>query len=326
MRYDHRMRPTGRLPKIGLVLGSGGARGAAHSGVLNVLDREAIPISFIAGSSIGALVGAAYAAGVPLERIEREWRETDAARLFRSFLPTFPRAGLSSGNELRKYLAELLGERRIEDLEMPYAALACDIDTGEAVTITDGPLPDAIRASTAIPGIFHPVRRGDRILVDGGLVEPLPIRACRDLGADFIIAVDITPTPQPTTSRVREVWNRLGEQLRSLGQQPWVPDSLSELLAHLGEGSEGRARPLPGLYSVFYQSIAILQQEVLRQKLLLHPPDVLIRPDVRMSIMGYLQAAAGIEAGKEAAEEALPEIRRRLHQRRRRRSERSSRS
>jgi len=304
-----------RTPRIGVALGSGGARGAAHTGVLKVLEREGIPICVVAGSSIGALVGATYAAGVPLERVEREWLETDAAKLFRSFLPTFPRAGLSSGNELRKYLAGLLGERRIEDLPMPYAALACDIDTGEMVVLTEGSLPDAIRASTAIPGIYNPVRLGDRILVDGGLVEPLPIRACRDLGADFIIAVDITPRPVPTTQRGRNVWNRIGDQLHEgLTHQAWIPSSLTELLESLFR--ERTDPPLPGLYSVLNQSIAILQQEILRQKLILHPPDVLIRPDVRMSVMGYLQASEGIEAGARAAEAALPELRARLNRHR----------
>jgi NTE family protein len=299
-------------PRIGLALGAGGARGAAHTGVLNVFEREGIPIHVVAGSSIGALIGAAMACGVPHSRIENEWLENDVTKLFRSFLPTFPRTGLSSGNELHKYLAQLLGDRRIEDLEMPYAALACDIDTGEAVVLTEGSLPDAVCASTAIPGIFRPVRLNGRILVDGGLVDPVPISTCYALGADFVIAVDITARPQRTTSRTREAWDRIGEQILSLGDQPWVPDSLSGLLASTAENLEDRERPLPGVYSILNQSIVILQQEVFRLRLALHPPDVLIRPDVRMSIMGYLRAREGIEVGVRAAEAALPELRRKL--------------
>ena len=297
---------------IGLALSAGGARGSALTGAMKVLEREGIRATVIAGSSIGSLVGGAYAAGVSLERIEQEWRETDAAKMLRSFLPTFPRVGLSSGHELRKYLVDLLGDRRIEDLEIPYAAIGCDIDNGDTVTLTEGPLPDAIRASTAIPGVFHPVRWEGRILVDGGLVEPLPVKACRDLGAEFVIAIDISPRPQPTTSRVWETWNHLGEHIRSLSHHPRIPDSLGGLLAQIGDEDSERTRPMPGLYSILNQSLSILQQEVLRQKLILHPPDVLIRPNVKMSTMGYLQAGEGIDVGEAAAEAALPEIREKL--------------
>lgn len=301
-------RILSRQPIIGYALASGGARGSGITGAMKVLEQAGIRPSVIAGTSIGSLVGAAHATGLSVERVEQEWLETDVGRVLRGFLPSNPRAGLSSGNELRKYLVELLGERSIEDLEIPYAALACDVDTGEAVTLTSGSLPDAVRASCAIPGVFHPVRWSERILVDGGLVEPLPVRTCRELGAEYVIAIDICPRPHPTTTQVRDLWSRIGEQMRSLSEQSWVPASLGDLLARLGEESENHVRPLPGVYSVLNQSIAILQQELLRQKMVLHPPDVVIRPDVRMSIMGYFQAAEGITAGEAAAEAALPEI------------------
>jgi len=110
---------------IGLALASGGARGSAHVGVLKVLEREGVHVSAISGASIGALVGGAYAAGVPLTRIEREWLDTDLPKVVRSFLPTFPRAGLSSGNEFRKYLRALLGDVRIEDLPVPFSDVYC---------------------------------------------------------------------------------------------------------------------------------------------------------------------------------------------------------
>ena len=297
--------------KVGLALGSGGARGAAHTGVLKVLKREGISVSAIAGSSIGSLIGAAHAVGIPVEEVEREWLATDLPRIFRGFLPTFPRAGLSSGSELRKMLADLLGDVLIEDLPIPYAAVACDIDTGEPFVFRDGSLLDAVRASTAIPGIFHPVRWRTRLLVDGGLVDPVPVDVCRSLGADIVVAVDITPRPIPTTPKGRRVWARIGEQLHEgLTQQTWIPHSLIELLDSLFRERPESARPLPGVYSILNQSISILLQEMLRQKLTLHPPDVLIRPDLSLSFLSYLQAAEGIRAGEEAAEKALPEIRR----------------
>jgi len=300
-------------PRIGLALGSGGARGSAHTGVLKVLEAEGIPISAVAGSSIGSLVGAAMAAGISVEEVENEWLATGARRVFRSFLPTFPRAGLSSGNELQKLLTQLLGDVVIEALDIPYAAVACDIDTGDPVVMTEGSLVDAVRASTAIPGIFHPVRSGDRFLVDGGLVDPVPISAARDLGADFVIAVDITPKPIPTTTKGRNVWNRIGGQLKEgLSHPTWVPSSLTELLETAFREKPESARPLPGLYSILNQSIAILVQEVLRQKLILSPPDILIRPELSLTMMSYLRAEDGIEAGIQAAEAIMPKLRKKL--------------
>ena len=301
------------MPTIGLALGSGGARGAAHTGVLKALGAEGVPVSVIAGSSIGALIGAAKAAGIPDEHVEREWLSTGARRVARSFLPTFPRSGLSSGNELKKFLAELLGEGTIEELPIPYAAIACDIDTGERVVLDRGPLVDAVRASTAIPGIFQPVRYGKRLLVDGGLVDPVPIDTCRALGADFVIAVDITPTPVPTTPKGRGVWDRIGDHIREgLTQPDWIPGSLAEVLDSAFRERPESERPLPGIYSILNQSISILLQEVVRQKLILSPPDVLIRPDLSLTTMSYLRAEDGIDEGRRAAEAALPELRKKL--------------
>ena len=300
---------------IGLALGSGGARGAAHTGVLKVLQREGIPISAVAGSSIGALVAAAFAVGVPLEDVEREWLATDVQRkILLSFLPTFPRSGLSSGTELKRMLTQLLGDTQIEDLALPYAAVACDIDTGESVILRDGSLVEAVRASTAIPGLFRPIRRGGRFLVDGGLVDPVPVGVCRSLGVDIVIAVDIAPRPIPTTPRGRGVWERIGDGLHEgLAHRAWVPTSLTELLEH--GVRKHPERPLPGLYSILNQSISIMGQEILRQRMRLDPPDVVIRPELSLTIMSYLRAKDGIAAGERAAEAAMPEVRRVLAER-----------
>lgn len=307
---------SGNVLKIGLALAAGGARGSAHTGVMKVLEREGISISAIAGSSIGAIVGAAYAAGIPISKVEQEWHEDMLAKAARSFLPTLSLAGLSSGKEKRKVLQELLGDRRIEDLKIPFAAVACDIDTGEAVVIDHGPLIDAVQASASIPGIFEPVRVGDRLLVDGGLVEPLPVKACRELGADFVIAVDIVPTLRPTSETSRTVWTRVGIQLREdLSHQTWLPASLAELLEHLFQKRPRRKRPLPGLYSVLNRSVVILEREILRLKLIQDSPDFLIRPDLALTPMSYLRAAAGIRAGEDAAEAALSELKRCLTER-----------
>ncbi|NOX44884.1 MAG: patatin [Caldiserica bacterium] len=299
----------GRI-RVGLALGSGGARGAAHVGVLKVLEREGIEVVAVAGSSIGAVVGGAYAAGVPTARIEEEWRKTNLPQLVRTFLPTFPRAGLSSGAELERYLRSVFGDLRIEDMKIPFAAVATDLDTGEAVVIRTGPLVDALRASTAIPGIFRPVRWRGRILVDGGMVEPVPVRPCRELGAEIVIGVDVGPRPAPTTPERRGLWDELEERLRALEERPWVPASLLEFLETRLE--RPRERPLPGLFSLLNQSALILLQQVTELKLRLWPPDVLVRPEFPRReggyIRGYLNAEENIAAGERAMEAALPEL------------------
>jgi NTE family protein len=301
-------------PRIGLALGSGGARGAAHTGILKVLDREGIRPTVVAGSSIGSLIGAAYAAGKPTADMEKEWLAVGVSKVLRGFMPTFPSAGLSSGHELRKLLHGLFGDVTIEDLAIPFAAVACDIDTGEPVVLKTGSLVDAVLASTAIPGIFFPVRHGSRILVDGGMVDPVPVSVCRNLGADIVIAVDITARPVPTTPSGRGVWNRIGDHVHDgLSQQTWLPASLTEWLeAAFRERPE---RPLPGLYSILNQSVSILLQEIVRQRLVLDPPEVLIRPELSLTILGFRQAREGIEAGERAAEAALPQLQKVLAER-----------
>ncbi len=302
--------------KIGLALASGGARGSAHTGVLKVLEAEGIPISAVAGSSIGAMVGGVYAAGVLIERIEQEWLNTNLPKVMRSFLPTFPRAGLSSGGELLKYLHQLLGDVQIEELQVPFAAVGCDIDTGEAVILDHGSLVDAIRASVSIPGIFHPVRWEGHLLVDGGLVEPLPVRLCRDFDVDIVIGVDIVPAPYPTTANRRSLWDRLGQGLKeSATNQTWIPGSLTELLDDVFREQTGEERPLPGVYNVINQAVAIFQQEILRLKLSLWPADLIIHPNLPRGL-NYMRAAEGIRAGEEAMEESLPKLRALLIERR----------
>lgn len=293
--------------RVGLALGSGGARGAAHVGVLKVLEREGIKVSAIVGSSIGAMVGGAYAAGLPLPRIEEEWLSTNRAKLLRSLLPTFPRAGLSSGAGLRGYLREILGDMRIEELPIPFAAVATDLDTGEAVVLRSGPLVDAIRASTAIPGVFQPVRWEGRLLVDGGMTEPLPVRICRELGADVVIAVDTNPAPRPTTPAGRRPWSVLSRTSHAvLRHRPWVPANLAEVLHEYARERQA-LRPLPGIFEILNQSASILVQDILRLKLQLAPPDIYLRPKF-VEERSYLRAKENIKAGEKAMEEALPTL------------------
>lgn len=182
-----RATPAAR-PGIGLALGGGFARGFAHLGVLQVLEQHHIPISCIAGTSVGSILGAAYASGAPLARIVatcRTLRLRDIARWRVS------RLGFASNHRLGDLIERVFEARQFEDLQIPMAVVATDLNSGEPVVISHGDLIDAIRASCAFPGLFEPVEIGTRCLVDGGLVAPVPTRAARDLGAEFVLGVSV---------------------------------------------------------------------------------------------------------------------------------------
>jgi NTE family protein len=173
---------------VGLALGGGFARGFAHLGVLQVLQQHNIPISHIAGTSVGSILGAAYASGAPLERIietSRTLRFRDIARWRVS------RLGLASNQRLGSLMERVFGSRQFEDLQIPLAVVATDLSSGEPVVFTQGNLVDAIRASSAFPGLFEPVEIGTRCLADGGLVAPVPTQAARMLGAKTVIGVSV---------------------------------------------------------------------------------------------------------------------------------------
>lgn len=180
-------KPSQR-PGIALALGGGFARGFAHLGVLKVFQKYDIKVSHIAGSSVGSILGAAYASGAPLERIMdvcRTLRFRDIARWRVS------RLGLASNQRLATLMDRVFGSRQFEDLKIPLAVVATDLSTGEPVVFTSGNLVDAIRASCAFPGLFEPVQIGTRCLADGGLVAPVPTHAARFIGAQTVVGVSV---------------------------------------------------------------------------------------------------------------------------------------
>ena len=175
-------------PGIGLALGGGFARGFAHLGVLKVFEQHQIPISHIAGTSVGSILGAAYASGAPLARII----ETCRTLRFRDFARwRVSRLGLASNHRLGDLIERVFQSRQFEELRIPLAVVATDLTSGEPVVFMQGNLVDAIRASCAFPGLFEPVEIGTRCLADGGLVAPVPTRAARDLGATTVLGISV---------------------------------------------------------------------------------------------------------------------------------------
>ena len=180
--------------KIGLALSSGAARGLAHIGVLAVLEKEGIPIDMIAGTSTGAAVGALYAQHKDASRIKELALDLGWKKLAPLVDPSLPKTGFIKGKKIKDLLASFIGgDIEFSDLKLPFACVAADIDTGEEVVIDRGSVPEAVRASISIPAIFTVVKWGNRYLVDGSLVNPVPVSVVKRMGADFIIAVNVIP-------------------------------------------------------------------------------------------------------------------------------------
>jgi len=187
-----------RGKKIGLALGSGAARGFAHIGTIKVLEENRIPISVVAGTSMGALIGALYAAGLSGNDLEEIACNVNLKTIAKLFVPTPSLGGLVNGSRIQELLQSLVGDVNIRSLRIPFAAVAVDIESAEEVIIKDGSLIGAIRASISLPGIFTAANYQNRFLVDGGLLNPVPVDVVRDMGADFVIAVNV---PYPIKSK-----------------------------------------------------------------------------------------------------------------------------
>jgi len=187
-----KMNKNIRRPKVGLALGSGGPRGLAHIGVIKVLEENNIPIDFIAGCSIGSMIGGLYALTKDINWIEKMALETGWRRIVSLLAePALLSGGLVGGEKIEKFILEQTGRKKFEDLKIPFIAVATDINTGKEVRIKKGDLAKAIRISCSVPLVFKPAEREDKLLVDGGLSNPVPDDVVRKMGADVVIAVNL---------------------------------------------------------------------------------------------------------------------------------------
>jgi NTE family protein len=180
----------GKKKKIGLALGSGGARGLAHIGVLKVLEKNNIKIDFIAGSSIGALIGSFYAAGLSAKQIEKIALKTNWSRLF-SLIDINLKQGIIGGEKVKNFIIENIGSIKFKDLKIPLTVVATDFKNGETVYFNQGDVTSAVKASISMPLVFSPVEKDNKLLIDGGFSMPVPVEAVKKMGADFIIAVNL---------------------------------------------------------------------------------------------------------------------------------------
>ena len=301
---------TMRRPLVGLALGSGSARGWAHIGVLRALTEAGLKPDIVVGASVGAIVGAAYAAG-DLDRFE-QWVRGLSARAVWSFVDFGLGGGMLKGEKLVAFFRERFANPAIESLPLRFAAVATALHTGDEVWLREGPVADAVRASFALPGLFTPVWQGDRLLVDGGLVNPVPVSLARALGAEVVIAVDLNA-------------DIAGRRLRAGAAEPpprapWMRslhDRVSALLPHGAEPADTPAadaappaRPLPSVLDVLASSINVMQVRITRSRMAGDPPEATIAPHLaHLGLLDFHRAAEAIEAGRTAAAEVLPLLR-----------------
>lgn len=279
-------------PRVGLALGSGSARGWAHIGVIRALEEAGIRPDIVCGTSIGALVGAAYAAG-ELARLE-SWvcglRTKDMVGL-----ADFGRGGgLLRGDRLMQFFGGHVADRPIEQLELPFAAVATSLQTGAEVWLREGSTLDAVRASIALPGIFTPVRREGALLVDGGMSNPIPVSLARAMGADVVIAVDLGSDLLGRRFRTSaEGADSAGHWMRRLR------DNLGALAPRKSPGEP----PMPALTDVLGASMDIVLVRIARSRLAGDPPEVLVTPRLaHLRLFDFHRATEAIAEGRLALE------------------------
>jgi NTE family protein len=262
------------VKKVGLALGGGAARGLAHIGVLEVLEREGIPVDLIAGTSAGAAVGALYAKGRSVAQIKELVHNTGWRRLFSLIDLALPKSGFIEGTRIKDLLRSVIGDISFSDLKVPLSCVATDISSGEEVVISDGPVLEGVRASISIPVIFTAVKWRGRYLVDGGLVNPVPVSTVRGMGADFVIAVNVIPP---------------------MGVRAQPPKEAKE----------------PGIFQAIMHSLYIATYSLVSSNLA--GADVVIEPKLpNIGYGDFHRAGETIKQGEIAAEELVEQLKRRL--------------
>jgi NTE family protein len=290
-----------RRPKIGFVLGAGSARGWAHIGVMRALLEAGIKPDLIAGCSVGALVGAAFAAG-RLDRIEAWALSLDWKRMLK-LMDFGLRGGLIKGKRVREVFREQFVECEFSELQVPFAAVATDLHSGQEIWLREGRVSTAIGASIAVPGLFQPVLHEGRYLVDGSVVNPIPVSLCRAMGADIVLAVDLGS-------------DLVGRYTRDNDRAPTQTPTrgfISRFLPRNNKASERQAKPEsvpPSLLETLMGSINIMQLRIARSRLAGEPPDALLTPRLgHLGLLDYHRAEFAIAEGREAVKRMLPAIR-----------------
>ena len=294
----------GRKLRLGLALGAGSARGWAHIGVIRALEERGIKPDLVCGTSIGALVGAAYASG-KLDRLE-EWVTGLAWTTVVRLMDLTWRGGLIRGTRLFTLFGTIFEDSDIAELPIPYGAVATELQSGRELWLRSGKVLDAVRASCAMPGLLTPVIRDGVVLVDGGLVNPVPVSMCRAMGADLVVAVDLS-------------WGKLGPYRRSKEREVAPREEPSWLGRFMSGKAQSKGKPdnpsivkqdepsIPSIFNVFLTSLDIVEMRVARSRLAGEPADALVTPLLPdFATMDFHRAKEAIAEGRAAVERMGP--------------------
>lgn len=300
------MVDSGKTQKIGLALGSGASRGWSHIGIIKALLREGIEPDIVCGTSVGAMIGACYLTD-NLERLEDWVLGSTRKDVLKFFNVKLTQSGFVDSVTMKRFLHRFLGGEKlqVENLPKRFAAVSTDLQNGREVWFQKGNLADAVRASMALPGLFPAVRHEHRWLVDGGLVNPVPVSTCRALGADIVIAVNlnsdimgrhIKKKPEPEPAKKKGVLHGLKQTTLEYSSSIF-PDS-------------GKQEDAPGLFASITNSINIVQDRITRSRLAGDPAEVVISPKLaHIGLLEFQRAAEAIEEGENCVKNALEEIR-----------------
>ncbi|MDV6315271.1 patatin-like phospholipase RssA [Idiomarina sp. HP20-50] len=299
--------------KVALALGSGAARGWSHIGVIKALEETGVRINMVAGTSIGSLVGAGYASG-RLAEIEQWVQGMNRWEVFNLLDFGFNHGGIIGGEKVFNRAREEFGQRNIEDLPVTYGAVATDLYSGREIWLRKGDLYDASRASCAMPGVLSPKSFDGRWLIDGGLVNPVPVSLCRALGADFVIAVHLN---SQLNSKAQQRQGRSippqteAEQLEKEKADMEVQDNENGFFDNMWSGSKeyldsfkerfrNNGEKAPGMFSVMASSIDIMQERITKARMAGDPPDILVQPKLgHIGIMEFYRGQEAIDIGYE---------------------------
>ena len=321
-----RTSPGDRRLKVGLVLGSGGARGIVHISVLETLAGLGIPVDLVAGSSIGAVAGGVHAIG-RLPDLKRDLLALKRDDLLKLFDPVLSRSGLFAGKRAVAFLARYIPkDALIEDLPLPLGIVASDLDTGRPVVFRKGSLLSAIRASVSIPGIFTPMPSGRSLLLDGGVVNPLPIDVARSMGADLTIAVSLHPAlgkiglnplkkpgrakaGPPPEAKVPAMERLVHRLLENTPPEAGGVLRAADLWFDTQRGAGAAKRKAPNLFDILTRTIDIMENAITQLTLATNPPTVLISFELpEVPTLDFSMSAALLEEGKRASEAKGPEL------------------
>ena len=280
--------------KVGLALGAGAAKGFAHIGVLKALEEAGVRVDMIAGSSMGAIIGGGYAAGLSVEELSNVALNSDWLDVLNLLDPVFPTRGFIDGKKIQRFLDNLYGRKNIEDLGLPFAATTADILNGDLYIMREGSLANAVRASSSIPIVFNPLANGELVLVDGGMIDPVPIDVVRSMGADYIIAVNVLAFPEG--KHPEKSFEYLNANDLKNSKSRWRIPKANEAWYTAGK---------PNLAEIAHETVILSMALIAANQVELGQPDLLINVSTGLAAWNFLEAEIAISKGYDETQKKL---------------------